>query len=376
MNWHGLRIVLVGPLAPPAGGMANQTRQLADLLAGEGACVELVQVNLPYRPEWIARIRGARALFRLLPYLARLWRASGRADVMHVMANSGWSWDLFAAPAIWIASVRGVPVIVNYRGGEAEAFLARAAARVSTSLRKAALLVLPSGYLREVFARHGMHGRIVPNIIDLERFSPGDRSRDVGAPNLVVARNLEPIYGIDNALRAFAIVRGRYPKASLAVAGSGPSEANLKALAQSLAIGDAVKFTGQLDRSAMLSLYKSADIALNPSTVDNMPNSVLEALACGVPVVSTNVGGVPFLVTHGETALLVSPGQPEAMAEAILKVIEDAPLRAHLVAKGLQAVQQYSWAAVKLELARAYEDARAWRGCAASAPVGCGRGHG
>lgn len=376
MNWHGLRVALVGPLAPPAGGMANQTRQLADLLAGEGACVELVQVNAPYRPEWIARIRGARALFRLLPYLARLWRASGRADVMHVMANSGWSWDLFAAPAIWIGSLRGVPVIVNYRGGEADVFLARAAARVSAALRKAVLLVVPSGYLREVFARHGMQGRIVPNIIDLERFSSVGRSSDFGAPHLVVARNLEPIYGIDNALQAFAIVRRRYPKASLVVAGSGPSEADLKALAQTLGICEAVTFTGQLDRLAMQNLYKHADIALNPSTVDNMPNSVLEALACGLPVVSTNVGGVPFIVTHGETALLVSPGQPEEMAEAILRVIEDVPLRARMVAKGLQAVQQYSWAAVRLELAQAYEYARSQRGGGASLSVGCGRGHG
>lgn len=376
MKLQGLRIALVGPLAPPAGGMANQTRQLAELLAGDGASVELVQVNAPYRPDWIARIRGGRALFRLLPYLARLWHASGRADVVHVMANSGWSWDLFAAPAIWIASARRVPVIVNYRGGEADAFLARAAGRVSTSLRRAELLVLPSGYLREVFARYGMHGRIVPNIIDLDRFSPGGKSRDFGAPKFVVARNLEPIYGIDIALRAFAIVLGRYPKASLAVTGSGPSEANLKALAQSLGIGDAVKFTGQLDRAVMQDLYKNTDIALNPSTVDNMPNSVLEALACGLPVVSTNVGGVPFMVTHGETALLVPPGQPEAMAEALLRLIEDAPLRARLIAGGLHAARQYGWGAVKLVLAQAYEDALAQRGRLASLSVGCGRSRG
>ena len=100
MKFSALRVLLVGPLPPPAGGMANQTRQLAELLRAEGAQVEVVQVNAPYRPAWAERLKGVRALFRLLPYLLHLWRGCGRADVVHVMANSGWSWHLFAAPAV------------------------------------------------------------------------------------------------------------------------------------------------------------------------------------------------------------------------------------------------------------------------------------
>src|SRR6184192_2138805 len=71
----GLRIGLVGPLPPPSGGMANQTLQLAKLLRAEGAEVELIQVNCPYRPRWVGRLKGIRAAFRLLPYLAHLWRS-------------------------------------------------------------------------------------------------------------------------------------------------------------------------------------------------------------------------------------------------------------------------------------------------------------
>ncbi|HEX7983117.1 MAG TPA: capsular biosynthesis protein, partial [Duganella sp.] len=133
---HGLRIALVGPLPPPAGGIANQTVQLAALLRAAGAEVELVRVNPPW-PSWIAPVRGARAVARLAPYLWRLWRASGRAELLHVMANSGWSWHLFAAPAIWIGRLRGKGVVVNYRGGEARAFLARGAGLVRFSLRRA-----------------------------------------------------------------------------------------------------------------------------------------------------------------------------------------------------------------------------------------------
>ena len=100
MNAKGLRIGLVGPLPPPSGGMANQTRQLARLLEQERVEVEIVQVNAPYRPHWVGSLRGVRALFRLAPFLVRLWHAAGRVQLFHVMANSGWAWHLCAAPAI------------------------------------------------------------------------------------------------------------------------------------------------------------------------------------------------------------------------------------------------------------------------------------
>jgi hypothetical protein len=134
--------------------MATQTRQLAELLAGEGVAVTLVPVNAPYTPAWVRGLKGARAVFRLVPYMLKLWRCVGDVQLLHVMANSGWSWHLFAAPAVWIARARGVPVIVNYRGGEAAPFLERSVRWVRPSLAAASLLAVPSDFLREVFGRH------------------------------------------------------------------------------------------------------------------------------------------------------------------------------------------------------------------------------
>lgn len=358
MDFQGLRIGLVGPLPPPAGGMANQTRQLAELLRGEQASVLLVQSNAPYRPPVVARLPVMRAAFRLVPYLCALWRAAGRSDVFHVMANSGWSWHLFAAPAIWIARMRRVPVIVNYRGGEAGAFLARSAGVVRWSMRRVAGLAVPSGFLERVFAGHGMAAQVVPNIIDLGRFRPGAVPRPVGA-HLLVARNLEPIYDNETALRAFRLVREHHPSARLTLAGSGPEEARLRELAAALGVADAVRFTGKLERDAMAALYREADVCLNPSLVDNMPNSVLESMASGTPVVSTNVGGVPFIVRDGATALLVPPRDAPAMAAAVMRLLADEGLHASLVAAGLQEVRRYTWAEVKPGLAAIYRTALA-----------------
>ena len=357
MNFSALRVLLVGPLPPPAGGMANQTRQLAELLRAEGAQVELVQVNAPYRPAWAERLKGARALFRLLPYLLHLWRGCGRADVVHVMANSGWSWHLFAAPAVWIAALRGTPVVVNYRGGEADAFLQHAGRWVRPTMRRAGALVLPSAFLLEVFARHGMDGRIVANIIDLDRFQPASTPPVFGAsPHLVVARNLEPIYGNDVALQAFARILARFPGARLSVAGSGPEAAALAALAQSLGVAAQVHFSGRLNREQMAVLYRDAHLMLNASRVDNMPNALLEALASGVPVVSTRAGGIPFMVKDGHTAMLVAVDDAEAMAAAAIEVLENHDLRSRLVAAGLAEVQRYQWSAVRDALLATYTE--------------------
>ncbi|MES2537642.1 MAG: glycosyltransferase family 4 protein [Pseudomonadota bacterium] len=357
MNATGLRIGLIGPLPPPSGGMANQTLQLATLLRGEGATVEVIQVNRPYHPLWIGKVQGVRALFRLLPYLTHLWRSAGSVQLFHVMANSGWSWHLFAAPAIWIARFRGIPVVVNYRGGEADTFLGKALFWVKPSLDRTDAIIVPSGFLDAVFAKHGVSTEVVPNIINLSRFSAGDArsSAERGGPCLLVARNLEPIYDNATALRAFSLVQGTFPAARLTIAGSGPELSALKKIADELGLTQSVTFTGRVDNEGMAALYRQADIMINASLVDNMPNSVLEALASGVTVVSTNVGGVPYLVEHEKTALLVPPQDPKAMAEAILDLLNNPIKSSKIQQAGMESVQQYAWPQVRNRLLQVYE---------------------
>jgi L-malate glycosyltransferase len=337
-----LRVALVGPLPPPVGGMANQTLQLAERLCDSGLLVEVIQVNAPYAPRWVGKLRGVRALFRLLPYLLRLRRAAGSADLLHVMANSGWSWYLFAAPAIWIGAWKNRPVLVNYRGGEAEAFFRRAFRRVGPSLRKAAVIVVPTPYLRDVFASFGIVAEVIPNAVDGEVFFPAGRSRGLD-PHLAVPRNLEAIYDNATAIRALATIRQSFPQARMTIAGAGPLRAGLEDLAESLGLGAAVRFAGTLDRLGMAGLYRSADLCLNPSLADAMPNSLLEALACGVPVVSTDVGGIPAMLEDRDTAMLVRPADPAAMAAAAVQVLKDPDLYAKLRRNGLEVAGGLGW---------------------------------
>lgn len=359
---RNLHICLVGPVPPPAGGMANQTQQFKTLLQRDGATVELVAVNAPYRPAFVGRIPVLRALLRLIPYIINLYQAVGRAQVVHIMANSGWSWHLFAAPAIWISYLRRTPVIVKYCGGYAETFFAASWRTVHFSLRRTNTVLVPSTFLQQVFARYGHSTAIVPNILDHTLFYPeagipAQTTAALSAPHFIVTRNLEAIYDVATALKAFELVYQQYPQARLTIAGTGPLLSQLQQQVQQAGLTQAVCFAGRLDIPQMAELYRSADIMLNSSLVDNTPNAVIEAMACGVPVISTNVGGIPQLVTDKTDALLIEPGDYHAMFTHAQQLLASPALRQHLVQNGLLNSSRFHWHIVSRQLAGHYNTA-------------------
>ena len=352
-----LRIGLIGPLPPPSGGMANQTLQLHDLLQSEGLYVELLQTNQAYKPAWISGIPVLRAIFRLLAYIIQLWGFAKRADLIHIMANSGWSWHLFASPAVWIAKLRGTPTVVNYRGGKAEQFLEQSLPTVKPTLYACSTIVVPSKFLQTVFNKFDIETSIIANIIDTSRFKKDTNDHNYGVnPHILVARNLEQIYDNATAINAFNEILKHYPEASLTIAGTGPEKDNLVQLVESLGLEDKVTFTGRVDRKEMPNLYRSADIMLNASKVDNMPNSILEALASSVPVVSTNVGGIPYMVDHDKNVLLVEREDYHAMAEQVCRLLADDELRKRLISDGLELVEKCSWPVVREQWLSMYKE--------------------
>lgn len=350
-------VCIVGPFPPPSGGMANQCQQLMHLLTMEGIDVKFVRTNSPYQPAWVGRVPVLRAFFRLLPYITRLWRVTSTVDVVHLLANSGWAWHLFSTPVILIGRLKGKPVIVNYRGGNADAFFGATPKYVLNILAKVSTRVTPSVFLQRVFAKHGLDAIVIPNIIDLSRFSLRVARAFGDAPHIIVTRNLEPIYDIPTAIRAFALIKSALPGATLTVAGSGPELANLQVLAATLKVADSVKFSGRIDNASIPSLYASADCMINSSIVDNMPISILEAFASGVPVISTDAGGIPDLVARNVTGLLVPIGDPGAIAHDVLRVLQDANLAANITQAAFAEVQKYAWPEIREKWLAAYVDA-------------------
>lgn len=338
------RIAMVAPSLGVLGGQAVQAKVLADHLRADGYEVELVPINPPFPrgAGWLKRLRFIRTVANEGLYLPTL-RKLRSADVVHVLSASYWSFLLAPLPAIVAARKWGKPILLNYHSGEADDHLAHWGSLVHPWLKMVDKIVVPSVFLRDVFARHGYRAEVIHNIIDTGQFRY--RERLPLLPEFLSVRNFEPHYGVEYTLVAFAMIQTVFPAASLTVAGQGPHEAELKHLAQALALRN-VRFIGAVDPVEMPSLYDRHSVFLNASFVDNQPLSVLEAMASGMPVVSTPIGDIPNMVKDGESATLVPAGDPYAMAKAATLLLEQ-PQRAALMAqRAKESLVRYDWSKV------------------------------
>ena len=210
----------------------------------------------------------------------------------------------------------------------------------------------PSDFLAEVIrARFAVPVTIVPNIVDLSRFRY--RRRETIQARMLVTRHLEKLYDVESVIRAFDVVQKKYPSATLAIAGGGSQEEYLRGLVAKLGLRN-VEFLGHVDHQDLPTEYDRADICLNASLADNFPGALVEASAAGLVVVSTNVGGIPFIYEDGKTALLVEPGDWKGMAAAISRLLEDPSLTVHLASQAAKTVQACDWTKVREQLYAVY----------------------
>jgi len=346
------RIALVAPGPEILGGQSVQALAIAAGLRADGYDVAFVRVDprFPRAVRWVRRCPYVRTALNQALYLPSL-RALRHADVVHVFSASYWSFLLAPVPAMLAARRFGKRVVLNYHSGEAEDHLARWGRLVHPWLRLAAEIVVPSEYLRAVFARHGYRARVVPNVVDTGRFRYRDRTPL--RPRLLSTRNLEPYYRVDNTLEAFALLTGRYREATLTIAGFGSEEERLRRLAASLNT-PGTRFVGRVDPAAMPALCDESDIFVNSSVVDNQPLSVLEAFAAGLPVVSTATGGIAALVRDGDTGLIVPAGDPSAMAKAVAALLEDPDRARRMARRARREVEACGWPRVREQWTAVY----------------------
>jgi glycosyltransferase involved in cell wall biosynthesis len=214
--------------------------------------------------------------------------------------------------------------------------------------------VVPSPFLRDVFASFGIEAQVVANSIDLDRFA--HRIRTSLTPACISTRNLEPIYNVACTLRAFRRIQTRHPDASLTIVGAGSQDAELRALAAQLDLRN-VRFTGRVAPSDIPRCYDEADLYLQSPSIDNMPLSVLEAFASGLPVVSTSVGGVPSMLTDGVHGLLAPDNDDAAIADCAGRLIDNPTLARQLTQAARATCEAYRWSVVRAGWLAAYRSA-------------------
>jgi glycosyltransferase involved in cell wall biosynthesis len=351
---HTPTICLVAELPPPAGGMAMQAVWLSSLLRDMGHELVNVPTNpLPADSAWrqYPLLRGIVNFYR---FCRHLHHACRDADIVHVFSNSYLSFFLFTVPVALGAKWFRRPLILHYHGGAAEAFLHRWGRLALPFILSARTVIVPSEFLRETFSRHGVKTVAIPNV--LASGFPFRRRVPI-CPHLVMTRHLEPVYNIACGLRAFRLVLNEYPNALLVIAGGGSEREALERLCKELDLRNHVRFAGPVSNEHIFSLYDQADIFVNSSNVDNQPVSILEAFACGLPVVSTAAGGIPFLVRDGEDALLAGVGDAANLANQILRLIADPELAEKLIDNGLARSRAFSGPEVYRQLNAVYKEA-------------------
>jgi glycosyltransferase involved in cell wall biosynthesis len=239
---------------------------------------------------------------------------------------------------------------MNYRSGEAPDHLRRSAIARLT-LRHVDHNAVPSRFLHEVFERFGITSEIIPNIVDVERFR--FRTRGPLRPRILSTRNFETLYNLPCTLRAFRLVQDRYPEATLTLVGAGSQDPSIRQLAAELRL-EHVTFAGRVPPDDIWRYYADADIYLQTPNIDNMPTSVLEAFASGCPVVATEAGGVPAILTHDVHGLLVPCDDHRAAAEAIARLLEEPGLASRVADAALETCARYQWSSVRAQWVALY----------------------
>src|SRR5689334_12947187 len=250
-----LRVLIVAPSLDILGGQAIQAqRLLARLSEHPSLDVGFLPVNpkLPGLLGKLQTIKYVRTVLTSVRYWAMLLKEVRGYDIIHIFSASYWSFVLAPAPAILAAKIYGKRAVLNYRSGEAEDHMRRWRRTALPTIRMVDRVVVPSGYLVDVFAGFDVRAESIFNFVDTDRFR--FRARVPLRPVFLSNRNHEPLYNVACTLRAFAIIQQQVPTARLIVAGDGSQRAMLEALAGSLELRN-VEFAGRVAPDRMPELY-------------------------------------------------------------------------------------------------------------------------
>lgn len=338
------------------GGQAIAALRLLEGLAQSPVIeAELLPINprLPLALRWLQRIKYLRTLVTFVYYVATLLVKVPRFDVLHIFSAANFSFLLAPAPAVLVARLYGKPVILHYHSGEAEEHLRNWRRTTIPVFRLADRVIVPSEFLVKVFAEFAIEARAISNTVEFARFS-FHRRRPL-RPVILANRNFESHYNVACALRAFGLIQQELPQAQLLVAGDGSQRQALQALAAELRLRN-IEFFGAVSPAQMPALYDRADIYLNASEVDNMPLSILEAFACGLVVVTTDAGGIPYMVKDRDNGLVVERGNPAALAQAVLHLLAHADEAERLIHQALSDCRKYRWQAVEYQWLSLYQE--------------------
>jgi glycosyltransferase involved in cell wall biosynthesis len=285
-------------------------------------------------------------MLRLLDMVSSVWRNRRSYRVAQVDVFSGPAF-MWGEAACWALRRALKPYVLCLRGGNLPNLAQRHPQRMRRMLGNAAAVTTPSRYLQQELSSFRSDIQVVPNPLDVGsyQFQP----REDPQPRLVWLRAFDQIYNPTMAVRVVEKLVNQFPKTSLLMVGPDKGDGSFQetqSLVRQLGVADRVSFPGVVPKADVPNWLNRGDIFLNTTNIDNTPVSVLEAMACGLCVVSTDVGGIPYLLNDGQDALLVPRNDVDAMAAAVHRILTERELGKNLSQLGRAHVEPFDWSIV------------------------------
>jgi L-malate glycosyltransferase len=253
----------------------------------------------------------------------------------------------FAYASSQLCRVLGIRYIPILHGGNLPHRFAKSPRLTKAVFGNSFTNIAVSSYLETLLKEHNYPHCLIENSIDINKYQ--FKGRNIAAARFIWVRSFDEIYNPEMAIRVFKNIHQQYPDARLTMVGPDKdgSLSHCIALAENLGLGNVVNFTGKLSKEAWLALAAEHDIFINTSSYDNLPVSVIEAMALGLIVVSTNAGGLPYLLQHGTNALLSGIKDEAAMTDNLLALLSANATTGSLNKAARNTAEKFDWQQVK-----------------------------
>ncbi len=326
------KILYVGNNLQSKGSNTSYIGILGNLLSSEGYVLYYSsKVNLKF--------------LRLLDMIKSVFFLSKKVDLVLIDTYS--TQNFYYAYAIsQLCRLFNLPYIPILHGGNLPNRLKNNPMLSSKLFKNSKINIAPSMFLKNAFETHEYHNVVyIPNTIKIANYPVSSKTYD--APKLLWVRSFSKIYNPKLAIRVYKALKDIYPNAQLCMVGpdSDGILEDVKNLAHTLNLK--VNFTGKLSKPQWIELSRDYNIFINTTNFDNTPLSVIEAMALGLPVVSTNVGGMPYLIEHNKTGILVEANSDTTMVNAIISLMNNAKLRDTIANSARKHVEQFDWDQIK-----------------------------
>ncbi|MGH9839387.1 MAG: glycosyltransferase family 4 protein [Blastocatellia bacterium] len=336
-------ILLIGNLLSATLGVRSVSEDLAARLSAKGWRV-------------LTASEKSTPLARVADMVATAWQRRREYAVANVEVFSGRAF-CWAEAVCLLLRLLAKPYILTLHGGNLPAFARRWPRRVRWLLRSAAFVTAPSRYLQEQMAVYRSDLLVLPNPLNLEAYE--FRLRTQASPRLVWLRSFHKQYNPTLAPRAVEQLTHEFSEVRLRMIGPDKGDGSaqeVQRLIASLGLSERITRVGAIAKSIVSRHLNEGDIFLNTTNTDNTPVSVLEAMACGLCVVSTNVGGIPYLLEDECDALLVPPEDSQAMAAAVRRILTTPALAETLSRNARGKAEQFDWSVILPKWERLFED--------------------